>query len=149
MSDEITVGVVDGSEHQAAARAAEEATDTSVATIDPIHALIMSMSGVGKTHLLATWEKPILLLLFDPVGKEQPLLDRGTTGPFTKGPYCYYREVYSKREPGRLIARVEYWSEPNPAKQTAYDRWIKRSVTLEEDIDKWQIRTTALDTGTY
>jgi len=140
---------MDGSEHQEAATQAEAASDVSFLTIDPIHALIMSMSGVGKTHLLATWEKPILLLLFDPVGKEQPLLDRGNVSSFQKGPYCYYREVFSKREPNKIIARVEYWSEPNPAKPTAYDRWIKRSVTLESDVEAWGIKTVGLDTGTY
>lgn len=148
MSEELTVGQANGSEHAAAATAAETAVDTTELP-DRIHALIMAHSGVGKTHLIATFPKPILLLLFDPVGKEQPLLDRGIPTGFKKGPYCYYREVFSKKDTTKLIARVEYWSEPNPAAPTAYDRWIKRSVSLEQDIDAWGIQTTALDTGTY
>ena len=144
-----TVGLINGSSNQAAAAEAEAHEDDSSELPDRVHALIMAHSGVGKTHFIATFPKPILHLLFDPVGKEQPILDRGVATGFKKGDYCYYREVYSRKDSSKLIARVEYWSEPNPALPTAYDRWIKRSVSLEADIDKWGIQTTALDTGTY
>jgi hypothetical protein len=65
-----------------------------------------------------------------------------------KSDYCYYREVHSVKDE-RLLARVEYWSEPNPFKPSAYGRWIKRSATLEADIAAWGIKTVCLDTANY
>ena len=155
MTDETTidttVGEANGSSHQAEALAAEASTDEgdSSELSDRIHTLVMSRSGMGKTHFIRGWPKPILLLLFDPVGKEQPLLELGVAGGFKKGDLCYYKEVFDKKDKSKLLVRVEYWSEPNPQAPSAYDRWIKRSIGLEADIQLWNIQTLALDTGNY
>lgn len=149
MSEEITIGNVAGPDHEAdqAAAVANESDDHMV--VERVHALIMGRSGIGKTTAVATWEKPILLLEWDPVGKEGPLLRRGKPTDFLKGEFCYYREVYSTKDPTRLIARIEYWSEPNPFKPSAYGRWIKRSASLEADIAAWGIKTVVLDTANF
>ncbi len=114
-----------------------------------IHGLILGRPGSGKSTLIASMPKRLLVILTDPPGKEQPYLDRGTAGPIEAGNNCYFRHVFSKKDPEQWIIRVEYWGEPNPADPSMYAHWIARSVRLEQDIREWGIRTIVLDTATY
>lgn len=114
-----------------------------------IHGLFMGRPGGGKSTLAATFPKPMLVLSTDPPGKEKAYLDRGKATGYLKSDHCYYREVYSNSDDTKLIARVEYWGEPNPFKPTAYPRFVTRTAYLEQEIEKLGYRTVILDTSTY
>jgi len=117
--------------------------------MENIHGLIIARPGAGKSTLMATMPKRLLVCQFDPAGKEKPYLDRGIPGPIEAGPNCYYRNVYSKKNPDEWIIRIEFWGEPNPADPSMYAHWIARSVRLEQDIREWGVRSIVLDTATY
>lgn len=42
-----------------------------------LHALVYGEAGTGKSSFAATWPKPILVLFFDPVGKDMPYIQVG------------------------------------------------------------------------
>lgn len=117
--------------------------------MENIHGLILGRPGAGKSTLVATTPKRLLVCMTDPPGKEQPYLDRGIAGPIEAGDHCYYRHVFSRKEPDQWIIRIEFWGEPNPASPTMYPHWVARSVRLENDIREWGIKSIALDTATY
>jgi hypothetical protein len=117
--------------------------------VELLHGLILGRPGSGKSTLIATMPKRLLVIMTDPPGKEQPYLDRGIAGAIEAGPNCYFRNVYSKKDPKEWIIRIEFWGEPNPAEPSMYAHWIARSVRLEQDIREWGIKSIALDTATY
>ena len=117
--------------------------------MDNLHCLLMGRPGAGKSTLAATLPKPMLVIMTDPPGKEKPYCDRGIAHDIEAGDSCYIRNVYSKSEPEKLIIRIEYWGEPNPADPKMYGMWIARSVRLERDIAEMGIRSIVLDTATY
>lgn len=117
--------------------------------IENIHGIVLGRPGSGKSTLIATMPKRLLVILTDPPGKEKPYLDRGIAGAIEAGPNCYFRNVYSKKSPEDWIIRIEFWGEPNPADPSMYAHWIARSVRLEQDIREWGIKSIVLDTATY
>lgn len=114
-----------------------------------IHGLILGRPSAGKSTFVATGEKPMLVALCDPPDKAQPYLDRGNASEIKKGDYCYYQEVFSKVDPERLVIRVEYWGEPNPAEPSTYPRFIQRFNSIEAEIKTKGWKTLILDTVTY
>jgi hypothetical protein len=42
-----------------------------------LHCLVYGEPGSGKTTFAATWPKPLLILFFDPIGKDLPYLELG------------------------------------------------------------------------
>lgn len=113
-----------------------------------LHILLMGESGGGKSSLCATFEKPMLVFLFDPPGQERAYLKRGKPSAILKSDHCYYRDVISATT-GKLIIRIEYWGEPNPLKPTAYPRFVTRTTQLEAEIEKLGWKTVVADTATY
>lgn len=91
----------------------------------------------------------MLVALTDPPDKAQPYLDRGRADEIKKGTHCYYQDVFSKKDPDKLVIRVEYWGEANPTSPTAYSHFIKRFNTIEEEIKTEGWKTVILDTVTY
>jgi len=122
---------------------------------DYLHVLLMGRPGAGKSHFAATFPKPMLVFGFDPAGKEDPYLDRGTAGPITEaksknGLYSFaYRDIYSKKEKGRVIIRYEYWGESNPIKPDRYPTFMARTMALEQEIRESGWKTIVLDSATY
>lgn len=43
-----------------------------------LHALVYGDSGVGKSTFASTWPSPMLVLMFDAIGKDMPYMKRGT-----------------------------------------------------------------------
>ena len=115
---------------------------------DPMHILLMGLSGAGKTTLCSTFEKPELVFLFDPPGQERAYINRGKATGIKKSDHGYYREVYSTTT-GKLIIRIEYWGESNPFKPSAYPRFVSRTANLEGEIEKEGWKTVVADTATF
>lgn len=118
-------------------------------THDKIHGLVLGRPGAGKSTLAASAPKPMLVALTDPPDKAQPYLDRGLAGDIQKNDLCYYREVFSKKEPEKVIIRIEYWGEANTSEPTAYPRFLKRFANIEGEIATVGWQTLVLDTATY
>lgn len=106
--------------------------------------LLCSRSGGGKTTAVATWPKcpqhQMLVFMFDPYGKDQPLLDQGKPTGVTLGldgtPWQYVLN-----DAGEPIITIGYFFDLNPARrdfanhETAYERF--QATTLNEDLNSF------------
>lgn len=116
----------------------------------PLHALLYGDPGSGKSTGIATFPKPMLVLMFDPYGKETPYLKRGVPESELHADFggTPTREVVA-RNGGRVIIRIEHYLDPDPSKPTAFKRFIERLTRLETDIREWDIKTIVLDSVTF
>jgi len=108
--------------------------------------LIAGESGKRKSTLAACFPKPMLVIMFDSSGKAWPYLRRGKRGPLEydkRG--TPYHEVFSLKT-GKQIIRVEYYSDPDPARPNALFRYLQRVSELGKEAETW--RTYVLDSAT-
>lgn len=113
----------------------------------PIKVLVYGSPGEGKTHFLSSFPKPMLVISFDPMGKNKPYLKRGNMLPQPViGEYGEpIWQSYSKRDPERLLVAVEVWADL-PI-ETAYKTFIThRFADLYEEVRAGQWATVVLDT---
>jgi len=132
----------------------------------PVHVLDYGDSGVGKSTFAATFPKPMLVWHFDPYGKDTPYLDKGTPSDlFSDDKAAFVRHVMSKRDPERLLIRIEYYHELGfiepelmtlPKSQRirlhdlnpeAYSRFLTRVSRVHEEYG--QYKTIVLDSATF
>jgi hypothetical protein len=116
----------------------------------PVHVLVYGDAGAGKSTFAATAPKPMLVLHFDPYGKEVPYLVRGKpTDLYADDRHDTVRSVMSNKT-GNEIIRIEYYhdtvfTEPQlqPAKSRtrvvdmqpdAYHRFLKRMATVQHEL---------------
>lgn len=139
---------------------------------EPIHALDYGDSGGGKSSFAATFPKPMLVFQFDPFGKDVPYwrkpdgTPRGTPSQLFSDEKCaFVRNVYSLRDPQRVVIRIEYYhelgfTEPelvalpktnrvrlSELKAEAYPRFLSRMSRLHEEYNDW--KTVVLDSVTF
>lgn len=112
----------------------------------PIHVLMYGDSGAGKSTSAATFPKPMLVLAFDPYGKETPYLKRGIVAEGEDEFGTRTQDVLSKKSGGLLI-RVEHYIDFDPSKPEAYSRFLARLTRLNKDVDEFQ--TIVLDSVTF
>lgn len=113
----------------------------------PVHALVYGDPGSGKSHFAATFPKPMLVLLFDPYGKETPylrdayeqvesaieLVDGQLQVPIVEG----------TSEHGRTV--VEYYHDEDPDWPTAWERFAIRARAI--DPKEWA--TIVFDSASF
>lgn len=114
----------------------------------PIRVLVYGDPGCGKSSFAATFPKPMLVLSFDPAGKEQPYLDRGASfsdlidleeASGVKGVEGY--QVFFKS--GKLMTQVELYADENPEDGVGALRFRTRMTNLHHYYE--QFRTIVLD----
>lgn len=113
----------------------------------PIQVLVYGSPGEGKSHFLATFPKPMLVLSFDPMGKNRPYFKRGIASPIAEeGDYGQsVWTVYSKNDPERLIVSAEMWSDlPIEEAYFTFQTARLKEVAAEVNGGKWA--TVVLDT---
>jgi hypothetical protein len=121
----------------------------------PMHAFVYGDSGVGKSTFIATFPKPLLVMCFDPYGKDIPYrknmqgkmtADSGLLQmeiPVRQGVVpLYYRDV--QREDG--IVRIEYYHEHDVDFPTAMSCFRYRMSTIHQEYAVW--KTLAVDSVT-
>jgi len=92
----------------------------------------------------------MLVCLLDAPDKASEYLKRGVPHDIEPDPRtkCYVQNIYSNKDPDRLIIRVEYWGETNPLEPTAYGRFVGRLSSLEKEIAEVPYATVVLDSVT-
>ncbi|RLI53210.1 MAG: hypothetical protein DRP09_16255 [Candidatus Thorarchaeota archaeon] len=109
-----------------------------------IHVLAYSDTGGGKSTFAATFPKPMLVLFFDPLGKDQPYLaDASEVGELVDTPFGMMRDV--KHAGG--ITRLEYYHDHDPYNPSAYSFFLQRMGLFDQEKDYW--RTVVLDSITF
>lgn len=113
-----------------------------------IRPLILGKDGAGKSWMVASFPKKMLVFLTDAPDKADAYLRRGVPGEIEKGQFCYYQNVFSEKDPKKLIIRVEYWGESNPDNPTSYGRFVSRTANLEGEITTEGYQSVVLDSAT-
>lgn len=103
------------------------------------HAHVYGDTGMGKSTFGATWPKPILVLSFDPHGKDMPyrkgaIEDRGLASYNINGMIIPYRDII--RKDGSV--RIEYYHEEDPERPVAYSTFLQRMGVLHKEYDQWK-----------
>jgi len=112
----------------------------------PIHTLIYGDSGSGKSTGAATFPAPMLVLMWDPVGKETPYRRRGSAQPPTyRDDGTPITDILDKK--GNLLIRIEQYHDINPKEPTAYPRFLNRLPRLHEDMASFE--TLVCDSVTF
>lgn len=120
-----------------------------------IHVVDYGPPGSGKSTFAATFPKPMLVIAFDPLGKEGPYLRRGIVSPEMEGEFGQpLVEVESKKTPGQTIIRVEYFHDTEvdvdgKYKPIAYRQFLQRFPSLYDEIRAGQWKTVVVDTLTF
>ncbi|MBI2007720.1 hypothetical protein HYS85_00580 [Candidatus Saccharibacteria bacterium] len=117
-----------------------------------LHLLLSGESGSGKSSFWATviayWAKhfgePSLVFMFDPMDKATPYTDLGTVAPMDTelDANRYYKELGVKvndvlDKAGKLICRVEYYSDEEPESPTALTKFERRMVGFTKSASNW------------
>lgn len=113
-----------------------------------IHCLSYGSPGEGKSHFFATFPKPMLVISFDPMGKNQPYFKRGTLAPTTEGEYGQeVWSVMSKKNPENRIVSVEVWG--GDAFGQAYQSFhTNRMREIHDEVRSGEWASVILDTLT-
>jgi AAA domain-containing protein len=120
-----------------------------------IHVVDYGAPGSGKSTFAATFPKPALLLMFDPLGKEGPYLKRGVVSPELEGEVGQPLVVVeSRKTPGKTLIQVEYYhdtevDDDGRYKPQAYRRFLRRFPSLYEEVRCGKWATVVVDTLTY
>jgi len=112
------------------------------------HWLIYGDSGAGKSTGAATFPKPALVFMFDPIGKDTPYLRRGQVVEGQTPEGAPAARVESKKD-GSLLFQVEYYLDRDPTKPEGYKRFLNRLTRLEADLASHDIKTVILDSVTF
>jgi len=111
----------------------------------PSHYLIYGSGGTRKSTLVATFPKPMIVHHTDPFSKDNPYLRKGRVTDFKKTPDgILYREVYSNKNPDKLLIRIEYFHDTDPDCPTGFEMWEHQIATT----DFSQYKTWAIDSYT-
>lgn len=116
------------------------------ATKPPIHCLVYGDAGSKKSTFAATFPKPMLVFMFDPFGKDQPYLRKGSivTPPLELGEGHKIRSVMN--EEGDALIRLEYFHDLEPTKPVAWRAFMERMKTATDFGD---YKTVVFDSVTF
>jgi len=113
-----------------------------------IHVLAYGSPGEGKSHFFATFPKPLIVLSFDPMGKNKPYFNRGKVGQSLEGELGQeIWPVFSSKDNQKLLVQVELFS--TLAIEYSFQTLItKRIPQLYQEVADGQVRTVILDSST-
>ena len=120
----------------------------------PLHILCMGETGTGKSTFATTFPKPMLVLFFDPLGKDMPYHKRhplenvtpkvGQIQEVAIGDVIVpIRDI--KRQDG--VIRLEYYHSESPYHPNAHSRFMARMSVLHNEYDVW--KTLVVDSTTF
>lgn len=112
------------------------------------HFLIYGDSGAGKSTGAATFPKPALVFMFDPIGKDTPYLKRGTVQEMKAPDGTMVNQVLSRKD-GSLLFQVEYYLDRDPTRPESYAKFLVRLSRLENDIAAQGFQTVIIDSVTF
>lgn len=117
-----------------------------------IHVLNYGESGSGKTTFLASFPKPLLILGFDPYDKMSPIVRLGKKRVLESSVQNFYTQLGIEAAEiedtnGDLIARIEYFVDPDPLRPNAMDAFEARMVGFAQEASNWG--TVGIDSLTF
>lgn len=111
-----------------------------------LHFGIMGPPSSGKTHLVASMEKPLLVLAADPFDKMAPYFDRGVLDPKVyAGQFGQPIRLVKSATTGKAIIQIEGFHDTNPDAPAAFDALLKRAAQVRDEVIAGQWRSVALD----
>lgn len=120
-----------------------------------IHVVDYGPWGSGKSTFAATFPKPMLVIAFDPVGKEAPYLKRGVASPDMLGEFDQViRQVMSRRREDSLLIQIEAFHDSEVDAEgkylpVAYRRFLQRFPSLYQEIRDGKWATVVYDSLTF
>ena len=118
-----------------------------------IHLICYGNAGNGKSTLAATFPKPILVQMWDPLGKERaytrgyPTVEVVDEVVDEKGNTI--RVTNCKNAKGRLRIRIEHYLSTDPEKPEAFRNFRNYVGGLQERIAQYKIQTLVTDSVTF
>lgn len=118
-------------------------------TLPTIKFGVMGSPNTGKSRLIATMEKPLLVLLADPFEKAECFFDQGFvddetyTGSFNQ-PVKVVRDK-PKEMGGQLIVQVECFLDSNPLIPWGYGALISRMDQVAAEVRQGRWKSIGLD----
>ena len=97
-----------------------------------IHVVDYGPWGSGKSTFAATFPKPMLVIAFDPVGKEAPYIRRGIAGLDMLGEFDQVvRQVMSRKQEEKMLVQIESFHDTEVDAEgkylpVAYRRFLQR-----------------------
>ena len=116
------------------------------------HFLLYGEVGSGKSSGAGTWPKPMLVCMWDPLGKERPYFytrsgkPRGVLTRFKEGNVLVDE---MRDDAGELLVRIEHYIDAVVKEPHAYSDFLARMVRLHDDIAKWNLQTLVIDSVTF
>ena len=111
-----------------------------------IHAMIYCPHHTGKSTFAATFPKPMLVLMYDALGKDQPYLKAGSqvSKVINNANGTPFRQVLD--EQGNLLIQIEYYHNIDPENPVAIAQSFKRYPSLIKETHFW--KTVVMDSIT-
>jgi len=115
----------------------------------PLHCIIYGDAGAKKSTCAATFPKPMLVLSFDPFGKELPYLRRGRPGDRTRTDAGYFITPVWHAERDEVSIMIEHFVDPDPEQPTIWGAYLSRMHTLVRSGELTQWKTVVFDSLTF
>ena len=98
---------------------------------------------------MASEGSPLLVLMFDPRGKEKPYLRRGRPQDLVVDEFGHATRDIMHPKKDRLLIRLEHFLNPNVKQPDAYEHLQRRLLTLEGEVAQGEWSTVGLDSITF
>lgn len=109
----------------------------------------MGAPSSGKSHLLASMEKPLLVMATDPIDKMQPYFDRGELDPEVHtGQFGQPIRIVKSAATGNAIIQIESFYDLDPQSPTGMESFISRSFQLRSEVAAKRWASIAIDSWT-